>query len=178
MKPHWACALVLLSGCLPALPAFPSQGTAPHPPFDPIAFFEGRTEGLGTLVIRGRRPEGIRVQSVGTPSHDGFLLRQRIQRGDAPPFTRTWTLVPDGHGRWTGSLTEAVGPVRAVATGDRLRITYRTGRVTTVEQVLRLEPGRESALNLLTVRMLGIPIARLVEQIRRSPRSTGGSSRR
>ena len=119
----------------------------------------------------------IRVQSVGAPSRGGFVLQQQIQRGDATSFTRTWTLVPDGSGRWTGSLTEAVGPVRAEAYGDRLRITYRTGRITTVEQVLRLKPGRASALNLLTVRVLGIPVARLVEHIRQLPRTADPSPR-
>ncbi|PAP78804.1 DUF3833 family protein [Rubrivirga marina] len=152
------------AGCLPALPTVEPD---PEPAFDPIAFFEGRTEGLGVLSIRARTPVVVRVESVGTPIDDGLELRQTIRLGDDPATTRTWVLKRTGPKTFTGSLTDAEGPVEATAKGNTLRIRYRMGRVTTVAQDLTLQPGGGLALNLMTVRVLGVPVARLTEQIRR-----------
>ena len=154
---------VLVSGCLPALP---HVEPAPAPTFDPIAFFEGQTEGLGTLDIRGRTPVVVRVESVGTRSGDSLRLDQTIRRGDDAPYHRTFTFRPDGPGRYSGTLTEADGPVEATVTGNELAIRYSTGRFSSVEQRLTLQPGGRLALNLLTARILGVPVARLTEQIR------------
>lgn len=165
-------AAVLLTGCLPAQPRLAAPPT-PHadlegaPAFDVYSFFEGETAGLGVLYVRGRSPVIVRVESRGTVLEGGDLeLVQTITRGDADPYSRTWTFRDLGGGRYTGELTEATGPVEAEVIGDRLEIRYRTGRVTTVAQTLRLQPGGRLALNLLTVRVLGVPVARLVEQIR------------
>ena len=155
----------LLAGCLPALPHTEPQAT---PSFDAVAFFSGRTAGLGTLAIRGRAPVVVRVESVGTVRPDGSLdLRQLVRRGDGPPSERAWSLRPTGPGRYVGTLTDASGEVEAWEEGNHLRIRYPMGWATSVRQDLTLEPGGQLALNLMTVRFLGIPIARLTEQIRR-----------
>ncbi|MGB3542442.1 DUF3833 family protein [Rubrivirga sp.] len=160
-----ALALVVLSGCLPAQPRLALET---EPPFDVFAFFQGETAGLGVLHIRGRAPVPVEVESVGTVLESGDLeLVQTITRGDDEPYQRTWTFRALGDGRYTGDLTEATGPVEAEASGNRLVIGYRTGRFTTVSQTLALQPGGRLALNLLSVRVLGVPVARLTEQIRR-----------
>ncbi len=160
-------ALVLFaSGCLATQPALGAPEAAPT--FDPLAFFHGETRGLGTLRIRTRSPQLVRVESTGTPlPGDALRLVQTITRGDGEPTTRTWTLRRVDATTYTGTLTEATGPVTATVVGNELRIHYRTGRFTTVGQTLRLEPGGALALNLTTVRVLGVPVARLTEQIRR-----------
>ena len=156
------------AGCLPALPRV--EGS-PQPEFDPTRFFEGRTEGLGTLTVRGSRPVLVRVESVGDYLPDGaFRLRQLVRRGDAAPAERVWVLrFLGGPNTHTGTLTEggATRDVRTVWEGDRLRIAYRMGPLTSVRQELTLQPGGGVALNLMTVRVLGVPIARLTEQISR-----------
>ena len=154
-----------LGGCLSALPA---TRPAAAPVFQPDVFFAGRTEGLGTLDIRGQTPEVVRVQSLGTPEADGaFRLHQTIRRGDDAPSERTWMLRSTDGLHYTGSLTDAEGEVEATVEGNRLHIRYRMGSVTTMTQDLTLQPGGQLALNLATVRVLGIPWARLNEQIRR-----------
>ncbi|WP_420454240.1 DUF3833 family protein [Rubrivirga sp.] len=160
-----AALAVMVGGCLPALPRVESR---PTPTFDPIAFFEGPTEGLGTLSVRARSPVLVRVESVGTRRPDGGLsLRQTIRRGGGPTTERTWELAPDGPGRYAGTLTDADGPVEAWADGDRLSIRYGMGGGLSMRQELTLQPGGDLALNLATVRWLGVPVARLSEQIRR-----------
>ena len=158
-------AALTLGGCLPALPHSETQAT---PSFDAVAFFAGRTAGLGTLAVRGRAPVVLRVESVGTVRPDGALdLRQLVRRGDGPPSERSWVLRPDGPGRYAGTLTDASGEVEAWEEGNHLHIRYPAGWATSVRQDLTLEPGGQLALNLMTVRFLGIPVARLTEQIRR-----------
>ena len=152
-----------LAGCLPALPHAEPEA---QPAFDPLAFFNGRTAGLGTLDIRGRAPVVVRVESVGTRTAGGLRLDQTIWRGDREPYQRTFTFRPDGPGRYAGTLTEAKGPVAATVEGNELTIQYKTGRFTSVEQRLTLQPGGGLALNLLSVRVVGVPVARLTEQIR------------
>ena len=168
----WGLAL-LVCGCLPALPHIDS-GEAPA--FDAIAFFEGSTEGLGTLTIRTRSPQTVQVQSVGTRTPGGGLtLVQSVRLGDAPPSERTWVLRPAGSARWTGTLTDADGPVEAWAEGDRLWIRYSMPRGLSMHQELTLQPDGGLALNLATVRFWGLPIARLTEQIWRMESKSGDS---
>ena len=165
--PALTAALALaLGGCLPALPRVEPS---PAPLFDPVAFFEGRTAGLGVLDIRARVPVVVRVESVGTPTDDGISLHQTIRRGDDPATERRWVLERTGPGSFSGTLTDAEGHVEATVEGNTLRVRYRMGSATTVRQELVLQPGGQLALNLMTVRFLGVPVARLTEQIRRLP---------
>ena len=157
----------LLSGCLASQP--PLGEGSPTPAFDPAEFFVGRSSGRGELSIRARGTETVHVESVGTRLDDGAVrLVQTVRRGDADPYKRTWLLRREAPGRWTGTLTEAEGPVEATADGNELRIRYRTGTFTTVRQRLLLQPGGSVALNRLTVTVLGVPIARLSERIEKA----------
>ena len=168
--PFLAALAALVGGCLPALPDMEAE---PAPRFDVEAFFLGETAGLGTLWIRTRGAQTVRVSSVGTAQDGALRLRQSVRLGDAEPYERVWTFRPAGPGRYTGTLTEARGPISAQVTGNRLDIRYRTGRFTTVRQSLALQPGGRLALNHLRVSVLGVPVAKLEEQIRRVEGSVG-----
>lgn len=155
-----------LAGCLTTHPT--AAPTSPGPPFRVEAFFEGPTRGEGTLQIRGRAPQAVRVQSSGRAEGDAFRLDQTITIGEEPPVTRTWHLRPDAAGRYTATLTDADGPVVARTEGNVLFIRYALRRpFMTMEQRLTLAPDGHSAQNLATVRVFGIPWARLTERIER-----------
>lgn len=154
-----AASLVLPLGAGPAQPAAPA--------FDPITFFEGRTRGSGTLSIILRQPRSITVQGEGRVRRDGALiLRQRVEQDGRPPRTRRWELRRTGPTTFAGTLTDATGPVQAETRGTGLRITYpsKSGRV---EQWLTLAPDGRSARNRLTVRRLGLVVAKVDETIRK-----------
>ena len=137
--------------------------------FDPAEFFVGRSSGEGQLSIRARGTEPVHVESRGAQLNDGSVrLVQTVRRGDVEPYQRTWVLRRESPTRWTGTLTEAEGPVEATISGNDLRIHYRTGAVTTVDQRLLLQPGADVALNRLTVKVLGLPMARLSERIEKA----------
>ena len=156
-----AAALV---GCLPG-PALLADG----PDFRPETFFAGRPTGDVRLTIRMRAPQRLRVESVGAAQADGaFRLDQTITYPDGHSDRRTWTMRALGDGRYASTLTpDARGAVRVEAAGRALRIRYRMGRMTTMDQTLSLHAGGQTASNVATVRMMGVPVARLTEVITR-----------
>ncbi|HEX8385393.1 MAG TPA: DUF3833 family protein [Rubricoccaceae bacterium] len=158
--------LALLAGCLPASAPLPAPVAAPA--FRPEAFFSGRTEGRGTLVVRGVAPRGLRVESRGAPAPDGtFRLDQTITFEDGRVQTRTWAMRALGGGRYTSTLTDAAGEVSAEAVGNAFHIRYRMRAGAVMEQWITLRPGGQTADNVATVRVLGVPWARLTEEITR-----------
>ncbi|WP_412067809.1 DUF3833 family protein [Rubrivirga sp. IMCC43871] len=163
--------VVVASGCL----AGPAQVPEPAgPPLRPDVFFLGETRGFGTVQIRGQRPRVLQVASTGVALSDTtFRLDQSIRLGDAPATQRAWTMAATAPGVWTGTLTDADGETTATLEGSALRIRYDIGPVTTMDQRLTLEPDGRAALNLATVRVLGLPVARIVERIRRIDTSGG-----
>lgn len=157
---------VLLALSLAACAGSPPPA-APGPAFDPIAFFDGRTVGSGELNIVLRQPRPIAVQGTGRVRRDGTLvLSQRIEEEGRPARTRRWEIRRLGLTTYTGTLTDATGPVRAEARGNRLRISYGS-RAGDVEQWLTLAPDGRSAQNRLIVKRLGVVIARVEETIRK-----------
>ena len=156
-----------LAGCLPGPALLADVPDAPA--FRPETFFAGRTTGDVHLTIRTRAPQRLRVESVGVAQADGtFRLDQAITYPDGHVDRRTWTMRRLGDGRYASTLTpDARGEVRVEAAGRALRIRYRMGRVTTMDQTLALREGGQTADNVATVRMLGVPVARLTETITR-----------
>ena len=157
-----ALLALALTGCTSIrLPA------AEQASLDPIAFFTGRTFGTGTLnvVLSGSTP--IAVESVGRPEPGGLLLRQTIREGDQPPRVREWRIRRVAPGRYTGTLTEAEGPVTLTTRGPRALIRYRMKDGLAVEQQLALQADERTILNDLLVSKWGVRVARLSETIRK-----------
>ena len=156
-----------LAGCLTAHPPLAAEAT---PTLHPDVFFDGATSGLGTLDVRGRSRQLVRVSSRGFTRPDGtFQLDQTIAIGDDAPYTRTWTMTRTSPNTFASSLSDAAGPVELGTDGNTLCIRYRLGRFTTMHQRLMLQPDERTVLNLATVRVLGVPVARLTETIMRAP---------
>ena len=139
----------------------------PEPVFRPEQFFAGETSGTGTLKVVGRERVTTFVESTGRLQPDGSLkLRQRITEGDKPPRVRTWVVRPLGGGRYTGTLTDAKGPVAGEVSGNRFHVRYK-GDGTTVEQWLYLQPDGRTVVNRLEARKFGVTVAALEETIRK-----------
>lgn len=136
--------------------------------FDPLRFFTGRTEGRAQLKIVLHHARAVRVHGTGRPQPDGSLFLDQIVEQEGKSATkRQWRLRAIAPGRYTGSLTDAMGPVSAETVGGRLHIRYRTKGKIGIEQWLTLAPDGRSADNRLTARRFGVPVARLHETITR-----------
>jgi hypothetical protein len=150
-----------------ALPPTAFEGTTPD--MRPEAFFAGATHSTGVLENRDGAPTH-RFQVVGTGAAlaDGSLrLDQTISFDGRPPQTRSWLLrrVDDHH--YTGTLTDASGPVEGEAYGDLFHLRYpmQTPFGGRMEQWLYLQPDGRTVVNEATIRVLGLVVAHLSERI-------------
>ncbi len=156
-------AFLALTACTAAAPPEASQ---PGPAFDPVAFFTGKSHGDGRLeqIMKGVRI--VTVDSVGKTEANGALtLTQRIATEGEPARTRVWRLKQVTPGRYSGTLTDATGPVETIAVGRAIRIRYPMTGGLKVEQWLIALPGGQKLDNRLTVTKWGIRVASLHERI-------------
>ena len=131
-------------------------------------FFLGRTEGVGTVHIIMSGRHGVRVHSRGRLDRDGALLLEQVVEEDGkPPRRRSWRLVRSGPNRFTGTISDARGPVSGEVVGNILRLTYRSVEGPSVEHVITIRPDRRSAHNIPRFRRVGINVATVDEVIRR-----------
>jgi len=161
-----ALAAFGLPGCASLPDDFAMIAQAQAPAFDPLAFFNGRLEGQGTLDkgLLGKVP--IRVESVGEVSPGGTLtLTQVVHEGDKPPRPRTWEMRSLGDGRYEASLTDADGPVEIWTSGNTLNIRFTMDGNYTVRQRLTLSADGQRATNAMRVDLLGATVAVLSEVI-------------
>jgi hypothetical protein len=168
-----ACVLITLmgvAGCASGNSALPAAA-ATVPLFDPIGFFAGPTHGTGTLHILFSKPRTTDVRGSGLMTAPGKItLDQDVVQGQGAARHRSWRLRRAGPDHYTGTLTDAVGPVVADAKGNALHIAFTMKGGLRVEQRLYLQPGGEVALNRMTVRKLGVVVATLDERIERVAR--------
>ncbi len=136
-------------------------------PFDPVQFFAGHTRGDAKLHLITGATRQVSVDSIGTPDgHGGLVLKQTIAEQGSSPRVRQWVLHPAGTNRWTGSLTDARGPVLVERTRNDVTIRYRMKNGAEVEQHLELPPGG-FAVNHMSVSRFGIQVAALDERVRK-----------
>ena len=161
MKRLFLLAALALPACAKAAPPLP-----PGPPFDPVAFFNGASRGEATLSQVLKSDRRVTVESRGRMGKDGWLtLDQHIVMAGDKPRDRQWKLRQVGAGRWAGTLTDAVGPVDAVADGGGVRIRYTMKGGLHVEQTLMPIAGRNALDNHLYVTKFGVRLAYLHEII-------------
>ena len=135
---------------------------------DPIHFFEGRTESLGTVKIAMKKPFRSRAVGKGEILSDGSLtLVQRVEDEGQKPRERRWRIRRVGPGRYSGTMTEAKGPVTVEQVGGRYRFSFRMSGNVAVEQWLDPAADWKSAASKVTIRKYGIVVGRSDAVIRK-----------
>lgn len=166
-----ACVALMLgalvaTGCS-AKPLAPELARE-SPVFSVEQFFLGRTAGQGSLKIRFKEAQTIRVEGRGWAGPDGALvLDQIVWRDDRPAEKRQWRLRPIGPGRYAGSLSDAAGPVQGEVRGNLLHLNYPMKGGVHAEQWIYLQTDGQTALNRMAITKFGITVARLDETIRK-----------
>lgn len=129
-------------------------------PAHPFDFFEGVTETVGILKVVMRSPVHTRSIGRGEIEADGsFRLVQRVEDEGREPYVRRWTVRKIAPTHFTGTMSEASGPVTIDEIGNRFRFRFRMSGGLSVEEWLTPLPGSRSARNQLTVRKFGIRVA-------------------
>jgi len=156
---------------LPAAAAlFTGSSANAAPPVHPLQFFEGRTEGSGVVRILFKKPYRSRSIGHGRIDRDGSLsLVQRVEDEGRPARQRQWKIRQVGTGRFSGTMSEAIGPVAIEEIGGRYRFRFKMKGNLSVEQWLAPQPGGMSARNRMTVRKLGVTVGTSEGVIRKLP---------
>ena len=134
-------------------------------PFNPVEFFRGHSHGDGELKVIFQSAKRISVDSDGSVEKDGtLLLKQVIHEPGKPARTRFWRMRQDGPNRYSGTLTDAAGPVRVDVSGDEVRVRYRAKDHLNFDQRLT-QVGPHEVRNATKVKRFGITVAHFNEVI-------------
>jgi hypothetical protein len=145
---------------------------------DPLRFFQGRTENIGTAKVMLHKPYRTRTVSQGRIERDGSLtLLQRVEDEGKPPHERRWQVHETGPGRYSGTMSDAVGPVTIEKVGSGYRFLFRMSGNLGVEQWLTPLGDGNSAKSTAKIRKFGMTVATVDSVIRKvSPGSSSGRS--
>jgi len=158
------CVAVALLSC----PAFARERA-----LTPAAGFGGGTHGEGRLHLLFRKAQPYRVDSSGTLAPDGrFLLDQDVVFQGKPSRHRSWVIHETRPLRYSGSLSDAAGPVAGRAEGNRLVLEYRLKGPLHMHQTLTRSADGRSLDNVGRITLLGIPVGWLRETITRTGEAT------
>jgi hypothetical protein len=126
----------------------------------PLRFFEGRTEMISVVKVVMKKPYRSRTTGRGQILPDGSLmLVQQVQDAGKPAHMRHWKIRRTGARRFTGTMSEATGPVRVEQIRGKYRFKFRMKGSLAVEQWLTPAPGGRSAHSRVIVRKLGMRVA-------------------
>jgi len=151
--------------------ALASPSAQAVPLSDPLRFFEGRTESIGVMKLMMKRPFKVRSIGRGKIISDGsLLLIQQVHDDGQPMKERTWRIKQVGPGKYAGSMSEAIGPVRIEQVGDGYRFRFKIKGNLAVEQWLIPDADGNSGASKLTIRKYGVKVASSDATIRKLSR--------
>ena len=146
-------AIILAAAAVPA-------AADPNPTLDMMGFFTGKTHADNVISIALHSPHKLVVDSIGGRNKAGeFILVDNVQEEGKPARKRTWAMHPVGPNHFTGSLSDAVGPVDVVVSGNIATIRYvmRDGNMK-IEQRLTLQ-SNGTVSNSVMARKFGLKFA-------------------
>jgi hypothetical protein len=144
-----------------------AESSSSGSPSDPMRFFEGRTESLSTIKLMMRKPYRSKTTGEGE-INDGVLhLVQRVHEEGKPPFERRWRMRHVAPGRFTGTMSEAIGQVHVDKVGERYRFRFKMKGNISIEQWLIPLPGGTSARSKTSIRKFGLTVGRSEGTIRK-----------
>lgn len=158
----------LLAALLLMAVASPSAAADPDPKLDMVAFFTGHSHADNVIKIAFHGPHKLIVDSIGGRNKEGeFVLIDNVQEEGKPARKRTWVMRPSGPDHFTGTLSDANGPVNVTVSGTTatIRYTMKEGGLK-VEQQLSL--NRDGTLaNHVVAKKFGLKFAEVDGTIRK-----------
>ena len=157
-----AAAFALLLLC-----AAPASSTD-KPKLDMLAFFAGKTHADNVLKVVLKKPVPLIVDSIGGKGDRGdFVMIETVREGDKPVRQRKWIMRQAGPNHFTGSLTDAVGPVDVQIDGDTATIRYVMKGGLKIEQHLKLSADGRTLTNQVVAKKVGLKFARVEGIVRK-----------
>jgi hypothetical protein len=135
---------------------------------DPLGFFEGKTESISTIKVMLKKPFRSKSVGMGEIRSDGSLyLVQRVEDDGKPPHDRKWHIRQTGPKSFSGTMSEAKGPVTVEEIDGRYRFRFKMKGSLSVEQWVTPINGGNSAKSRVIIRKLGVTVANSEGTIRR-----------
>lgn len=159
MKPIARGALVAIAATADAAPA-PGE-------LDLTAFFFGRTHADNDLKIALHHSSKLIVDSVGRRDGKEFVLVDTVREGDQPTRIRKWVTHEVGRGHYSGTLSDATGPVDIIVNGKSALIRYTMKDGLKIEQVMQLQADGRTLSNHVVARKSGLKFAHVDGTIRK-----------
>ena len=153
---------------LVAAAAAASSASEPQSQLDMLAFFAGRTHADNVIKVVLHGPHKLVVDSIGGRNKEGqFVLIDIVQEEGKPERKRVWVMHPEGPSRFTGTLSDAKGPVNVVVDGTGATITYvmKEGGLKIAQQ-LQLQ-GDGTLSNHVVAKKFGLKFAEVDGAIRK-----------
>ena len=148
-------AAFVMALTLAATPCYAAGGD------DPLRFFEGKTESIGTVKIAMKKPFRSRAIGNGQITDDGTLiLVQRVEDQGQQPRDRRWKMRKVAPGKYSGTMTEARGPVTVEEVEGKFRFRFRMDGNVSIEQWLVPSKDGRSASSNITIRKYGVLVGR------------------
>lgn len=151
-----------------ALLAF-AAAAADKPKLDMTAFFTGRSHADNIMKVALHGPKKLVVDSIGGRNKEGeFVLIDTVREEGKPERKRTWVMHPVGDNHFSGYLSDAVGPVDIVVSGNSatIRYTMRDGNLKVVQQIQLQGDGRTLS-NHVIAKKFGLRVATVDGSIRK-----------
>jgi hypothetical protein len=127
---------------------------------DALSFFEGRTELLSLVKVVMKTPYRSQTLGRGQILKDGSLsLVQQVHDQGKPASHRRWLIRQVGPGRFTGTMSDAIGPVQIQQIGGKFLFRFTMKGKLAIEQWITPLPGGRSARSKVIVRKLGMRVA-------------------
>lgn len=138
-----------------------------EPASGPMRFFEGRTESLSTTKLIMKTPYRSRIIGEGQVADGVLHLVQRVHQDGEPAYELRWRMRQVAPGRFTGTMSKAIGPVQVEQVGERYRFRFRLKGNVAIEHWLIPLPGGNSARTKLSVFKFGVSVGKSEGTIRK-----------
>ncbi|MFF7064981.1 DUF3833 family protein [Pseudomonas sp. NPDC008258] len=171
--------LVLLIGCL-LLAGCAKVGVEHYaheqPPLDLVEFFSRPVQAWGMFQKRsGEVVKRFHVRIGSRLEGERLILDEHFVYSDGTRQQRTWTLTPNGPGRWRGTAADVIGEASGEVAGNTLRWRYRLdlpvdGRhweVDLDDWMYRMD--EDTLINRSSMSKLGVEIGQITLFFRRLP---------
>jgi hypothetical protein len=146
-----------------------TAASAPPRQLDMTGFFTGKSHADNVIKIAFHGPHKLIVDSVGGRNKEGeFVLIDTVREEGKPERKRTWVMHPVGDNHFSGYLSDAVGPVDIVVSGNSatIRYTMRDGNLKVVQQIQLQGDGRTLS-NHVIAKKFGLRVATVDGSIRK-----------
>jgi hypothetical protein len=150
-----------------ALP-FATSAHADPGKLDMTAFFTGRSHADNTLKVAFKGTTPLIVDSVGGTGDKGdFVLIDTVHEGTKPVRQRKWVMRQIAPGHFTGSLSDATGPVDIVVSGNTATVRYTMKGGINIVQTMKLQPDGRTLSNHVEATKFGLHFGRVDGTIRK-----------